>query len=363
MNILIFNWRDTKHSWAGGSEIYIHELAKRWVAQKNKVTLFCAEDVEREIPEYEVIDGVDIYRKGSRFTVYIWAIIYYFKLFRKNTDVIVDVENGIPFFTPLYSAKKKICLVYHVHGKQFFYELPFPISLIGFILEKYIFPVIYSKISLIAISKSTKKELIRIGFSSKKISLVSPGVENKGKYKSSKYKKPTILYLGRIKKYKRISILIDLLPKILVNIPNVKLIIAGWGSEAPLILDSIMKSKNKKNINVLGPVTESEKRYLLAKSWVFVNPSLHEGWGISVTEANLYGTPAVAFNVPGLSDAIEDGKTGLLCRDNEEMVEKISRLIKNKSLRAKMGKSALLMAKTLTWDRAAEKSLKVLKST
>ena len=47
MNILILNWRDLKHSWAGGGEIYIFEQAKRWVKMGHSVTLFCGNDVEK----------------------------------------------------------------------------------------------------------------------------------------------------------------------------------------------------------------------------------------------------------------------------------------------------------------------------
>ncbi len=158
-----------------------------------------------------------------------------------------------------------------------------------------------------------------------------------------------------------INLLIEILPHILKKVPNARLIIAGWGSEAPLISDMIMKSKERRNIDIIGPVSEKEKRYLLARSWVFVNPSLHEGWGNSITEANLHGTPAVAFNVPGLSDAIVNAETGFLCRDRDDMVEKVCKIIMDGKLRAKMSKHASARAKSFNWEGAAEASLRILK--
>jgi glycosyltransferase involved in cell wall biosynthesis len=365
MNILVFNWRDIRHSWAGGSEIYIHELVKRWVKNGNKVILFCAQDREGNLPEKEIIDNVTIYRKGGRYSVYLWAPIWYMTKFRKQSDVIVDVENGIPFFTPLFSRKKKICLVYHVHGKQFFYELSFPLSFIGYVLERYVFPFLYHNIPIMAISESTKRELTRIGFKASKITIVTPGIQKtsfrfQGLLK--KYKRPTILYLGRIKRYKRIDILISVLPEILKHHPEARLLIAGWGTEAPVISDLIMKSKHRKHIELIGPVSELEKKTLIHKSWVFVNPSLHEGWGISVIEANLFATPAVAFQVPGLSDAIKNKKSGFLCKDKKEFVEKLNLLLTDHKLRNTMSVNAREWAEKFSWDKAAQQSLSFLKS-
>lgn len=363
MNILILNWRDTKHSWAGGSELYIHELAKRWVKQENKVTLFCGQDIVSFLPEKEVIDGINIIRKGGKFSVYLWAFIYYFKYFRKNTDLIIDVENGVPFFTPFYSRKKKICLVYHVHAEQFFYELGFPLNIIGFLLEKYVFPLVYRNIPILAISKTTKNELVKLRFKKEKITVVYPGVDLRNRVNhEAKYKKPTILYLGRIKKYKRIDKLIHVFEKIYKLNPKARLMIAGWGSEAPMISDFVMKSKLRKSIDIMGPVSENEKAKLYAKAWVFVNPSLHEGWGISVIEANLHGTPAVAFKVTGLSDSIVDGKTGYLCKDELDMANKILTLIDNKPLLQRFSKQSREWALKFDWDNAADKSLKLIET-
>lgn len=362
MNITIFNWRDIKNSWTGGSELYIHELAKRWQKEGNSVSILTAEDPVKKLPKKEIIDGITVYRKGGRFSVYFWAPLVYLTTLRKQTDVIIDIENGIPFFTPLFSLKKKIAIVYHVHGKQFFYELPLPLSVIGFFLEKYVFPILYTNVPIISISKSSKAELVKLGFPSSHIHIVTPGVQYVSNGKHEKYKKPTILYLGRIKKYKRLDLLIDMFPKILKKVPTVKLIIAGWGTEGLRIIDVVMKNSYRRHVDILGPVSESEKRILLRRSWLMINPSLHEGWGISVTEANLYGTPAVAFKVPGLSDAIVNLKTGFLCVNQDEFVTRVYELIRQKSLRDKMGKQAQQLARKLTWEKAAKNSLRIIKS-
>lgn len=362
MNILIFNWRDPKHSWAGGGEIYIFEQAKRWVKLGHEVTVFCGNDRDKNLPIFETIDGIHIHRKGGRYTVYFWAIWYYFTLGKKNNEFIIDVQNGIPFFTPIFSRLPKISYVYHIHGKQFFYELPKPLSYIGYVIEKFIFPFVYRKTPIIAISETTQEELVKIKFQKKNISIVYSGINGSkiGKNKIKKFSHPTILYLGRIKKYKRVDLLIHLFPQILKQVPKAKLIIAGWGTEASTVVDSVMKSPLRKKITLVGPVSNAEKKSLLSKSWLFVNPSIGEGWSIAVIEANLHGTPAIAFAVPGLTESIKHGKTGLLAKNEKDFVNKICKILTNQSLREKLSKNATIWAHQFSWTRSANESLKIL---
>lgn len=362
MRILIFNWRDTKHSWAGGGEIYVFEQAKRWVKNGHAVTLFCGEDFEKKLPPFEIIDGIKIYRKGGRYSLYFWAIWYYFTKLKKNADIIVDVENGIPFFTPLFSQLPKTCFVHHVHRKQFFYELPFPVNFLGYSIETYIFPLIYKHTPIIAVSKTTRNDLIEIGIPRKNIYIVLNGI-NKYSNKTINYKKfinPTILYLGRIKKYKRVDLLVSIFPQIVKKIPQARLILAGWGTEASNVANLVMVSSLRRKISLLGPVSDTEKKSLLSKSWVFVNPSIGEGWSIAVIEANYYGTPAVSFNVPGLRESIQTGKTGLLAKDEKDITDKICLILSNKNLRIRMNKEAMQWAQKFDWNASATKSLILL---
>lgn len=362
MRILILNWRDLKHEWAGGGEVYITELAKRWIKMGHQVTFFCGQDVRRNLPSEEIVDGMCIIRKGGRYSLYLWAVWYYLKRLRKECDVVVDVQNGIPFFSVLYSRKPKVAVVYHVHGKQFFIELPFPYSIIGYIIEKYVFPLFYHFTPIIAISKTTKSELFELGFSKKQINIVYSGINTpvNSEKLDAKFSRPTILYLGRIKKYKRVKMLVEIMPEILKEVPNTRLLVAGWGTEGGFITDVSMRSIFRKKVKIIGPVSESEKKQLLSKSWLFVNPSLREGWGISVIEANLYKTPAVAFNVPGLSESIRNQETGILVDNKEGLIKAIVQVLNDQKLRKSLSLNAYKWANTFSWDRAARESMEVL---
>lgn len=363
MKILIFNWRDPKHTWAGGGEIYIFEQASRWVKMGHEVTVFCGEDIEKKLPPFEITNGVKIYRKGGRYSLYLWAIWYYFIYLKEKMDIVIDVENGIPFFTPIFCRIPKITYVYHIHGNQFFYELPTPLNHIGFIIERFIFPLLYKYVPIIAISEATKKQLIKIGFREKNITIVYCGISELqwiAKKSVKKFSKPTILYLGRIKKYKRVDLLVNMFPQIIEKIPNARLIIAGWGTEASQLANLIMKSPLRRKISLVGPVSNKEKRVLLSKSWIFVNPSAGEGWSIAVIEANLHRTPAVSFDVSGLAESIKHGETGLLAKNEEDLISKICEVLKDHMLRERLSKNAAIWANSFNWDRSAKESLNIL---
>jgi len=92
-----------------------------------------------------------------------------------------------------------------------------------------------------------------------------------------------------------------------------------------------------------------------------VCPSVKEGWGITVVEANALGTPAVVTKAPGLVDAVRDGETGLLVPDvaPDEFVRGIAnavaRLLEDDALADRLSQGARSWARRFTWDEAAER--------
>ena len=349
-----------RNEWAGGAEIYVTELAKRWVKEGHEITFFCGQNYHKNLPSEETIDGIKIVRKGGRYTLYLWAAWYYLIRFRKECDVIVEAQNGVPFFTRLYSRKPLTAIYFHVHGLQFFIELPPPMSYVGYFMEKFLFPFFYRNTPIVAISQTTKIALIKLGIPKKNIDIVYCGLNIASNGKVSKFKTPTILYLGKIKKYKRVNMLIKFMPEILKKIPNARLLIAGWGTDGPYLTDASMKSEVRKKVKIVGPVSDKEKKELMSKSWVCANPSIHEGWGIPVIEANLFGTPTVSFNVPGLSESIKDGKTGLLAKNEEEFIGGVVKILKNKTIRKSLGKESIKWAKSFSWDTSSEQFLSII---
>jgi len=359
--ILIFNWRDTRHVQAGGAEEYIHELAKRWVEKGNVVNIFCGND--GKCPRNETIDGVKIIRRGGFYFVYIWAFVYYVLRFRGKYDVIIDCQNGVPFFAPLYVKEKTFCLMFHVHQKVFKKSLPGPLALLASVLENRTMPWVYRKTNFITISNSTKQDMVNLGFEAERISIIYPGVDLSKLKPGVKSRNPSVLYLGRLKEYKSVDLFIKAAAKIKKDIPNAEFIIAGDGDYKEHLEKLAEKMRLKGKIKFLGKVTEEEKIKLYQKAWIFVNPSCMEGWGITSIEANACGTPVVASDVPGLRDSVNNPHSGLLFKygNTKELTEKIRLLLVDVKMRRNMNKESILWAQNFNWNKSASESMRIIK--
>lgn len=359
LKILIFNWRDTKHIWSGGAEVYIHELAKRWVKEGNRVTLFCGNDGKSS--RHEIIDGVNVIRRGGFYTVYIWAFLYYVLRLRKRYDVIIDSENGIPFFTPLYTTKPKFLLIHHVHQDVFQINLKPPLAWIGAFLEKKLMPFVYKNAEVVTVSPSSKADIIGNKLTRKDPFVIYNGVDQK--YKPGiKSKSPLVLYIGRIRTHKSLHIFVYAAKKVLEILPDIQFIIAGEGQQSGLIKKLINDLGLDKKVLFLGKVSEEKKLNLYQKAWVFVNPSLMEGWGITTIEANACGVPVIASNVPGLRDAVHNPHSGLLVPygNVDEFAQSIEYLVRNTKIRKGMSEEAVEWSKNYTWDKSAKEFLDLI---
>lgn len=354
MKILIFNWRDTKHKFAGGAEVYVHELAKRWVKQGNKVTIFCGNDNKHK--SNETVEGVEVVRRGGTYTVYLFAFIYYIFKFRGKYDLIIDCENGIPFFTPLYVNKPVILVIHHVHQKIIQRYLRFPINIIASLLEAKMMPVIYRNKKVVTVSDSSKEEIIKLGFINEEdIEIIHNGKAIKNTVFTPKTEYPTFLYLGRLQDYKNIDVAIAAFAKVVKKYNKAKLKIVGYGESLSKLKKLSVLLQIENSVEFLGKVTDTEKINLLSESWAAIHPSQIEGWGITVIEANACGTPVIASRVNGLRDSVVDGKTGILVeyRNVDEFAKAMTRLIRNPQLRNNLSREAYVWSKNFNWNKSA----------
>jgi len=355
LRILILNWRDTRHKWAGGAEIYINEIAKRWRKEGNQVTLFCGNDSHS--PRNEVIDGINVVRRGGLYTVYLWGFLYYILKFRGKYDVIIDSENGLPFFTPLYVKEQVLLIVYHIHQEVFREHLRFPLSGIVRFLEGSLMPKVYRNNRVITISKSSKDDILNLGLGKKNgVSIVHPGIESALFKKQEKTKNPLFTYVGRLKPYKNVDIAIEAFAEVAGLYPNAQFLVIGEG-ESLTSLEKLTRELNiENNVTFTGRVSEAQKARLLAKSWVVLQPSMIEGWGITVIEANAAGTPVIASDVNGLRDSVVHGQTGTLVpiKDVDAFAQAMIDLILDKKYREVISDNAYSWSKNFSWDDSSK---------
>lgn len=351
--ILFFNWRDTKHSWAGGAESYIQEIAERLVKSGHKVTIFCGND--NHCARNEVVNGVQIVRRGGNYSVYFWAFIYYIFRFKSHFDIVIDCENGIPFLTPIYVKQPIFLLIHHIHQDVFRKHLMFPFSEIASYIESDVMTFLYKHHHILTVSESSKKQILGLGLGSEEsIDVVNPGIEKILFKKKRKTTAPTIVYVGRLKPYKNVDVAIQAFRKVLDVYPTALFNIAGSG-ECLVELQKLVKNLDMKdNVKFVGQVTDEEKAHLFGKSWVAVQPSTIEGWGITVIEANASGTPVIASNVKGLQESVVDGETGLLVPvDNVKLLaEAMIELLTDKKKLKKLSTEAYKWSKQFSWEKS-----------
>jgi len=363
LRILVFSWKDMKHPWAGGSEVNIHEQARRWVADGHEVTIFTSRF--KGMKRREIVDGMDIYRAGGRFTIYLLAPFAYLFLLRRKADVILDIINGIPFFTPLYSRKPIVALVHHVHREMFVIELGSLLGRPGKLVEQYLVPLLYRRRPFICVSESTASSMRKNLYKGDELDIrvIHNGISQNhyAKSETTRFEAPTILYLGRLKKYKQLPKLIAMMPEVRERVPDARLMVVGSGDALPDAEEAARIHNVDDCVSFLGFVSEEEKADLYRQAWVLATASMVEGWGLTVIEANACGTPAVSFNVPGLNESIVNGKTGRLARSDEDFAAALVEILRDESLRSTLSDGAREWSLRFSWETTAARSLAVLK--
>ncbi len=355
--IMVFCWRDPMHPQSGGSETYLHEQAKRWVAAGHKVVWF-AQSFEGSL-HHQKVDGVEVFRAGRVPSVFLCGALWYTFRSGRNFDFIIDCMNGIPFFTPLFSTKPKVCLVHHIHARHFAEELPPVIGRLAAFVEARVVPFVYRATSFLTVSPSTGAEMQKMRMSRFPIEIIHNGVDA-ALVPGRKAAKPTVLYLGRLKRYKRVHILIEEFSAVRAAVPDAELIIAGTG-DYERELRALVDEKRIAGVTFAGFVDDDEKLRLLQSAWVFAMPSSVEGWGIAVIEANACGTPAVAFDVKGLRDCIRHDYSGLLVTDRAAFRSAIIRLLLNEPLRNQLASSARVWSAQFSWEQTAARTLETIR--
>ena len=363
LNILALNWEDLDNPQAGGAEVHLQEILKRIAQKGHKVTLLCSGFPGCK-PE-ERIDGVDIVRRGSRLNFNFVAPFALKKLIKsQNWDIVLEDINKIPFFSPLFHNLPLLVVIPHLFADSVFKEINFVLGLYIYLSEKPISRV-YKGFQFMVISESTKEDLVKRGIPADDIHVVHCGIDH-SLYRTDpavpKDPDPTVIYLGRLKKYKSIDHLLIAFAQTLKEIPQAKLVVVGEGDYRGNLEGLAGELKIEDKIEFTGFVDQVEKVRRLQEAWVAVCPSLKEGWGLTNIEANACGTPVLASNVPGLKDSVVNGETGVLFEygDTKELSDHLVKILSDADSRKKLTEGGLGWAKKFSWDHAADKTLELI---
>ena len=359
MNILVLNWRDMKHPEAGGAEVHFQELFKRLVRKGHSVTLLTTRF--RGAEWEDVQDGIKVLRWGHTYT-FNWEAPFFIRRLRKEQtfDCIVDDVNKIPFFTPRWFPRLPVCAFFHhLFGRTVFDLAPYPFALYVHLLERRS-AWGYRDVPCCTVSKSTKADLIAHGFRGDNITIIENSVDT-DRYIPSASKdakdEATLVFAGRLKRYKNVSLAIEALADLAPRHPAIRLVVAGAGDDEGHLKSRARDLCVADRVDFVGFISEEEKISLLQRATLFVNPSHKEGWGITNIEANACGTAVVANDAPGLRDSVLDGKTGLLYKENDkdDLIRCIEILLDTPDKREALQVWGREWALSFSWDSSAQK--------
>ena len=363
MKILALNWQDLTNPMAGGAEVHLEELLRRIAARGHEVTLFCS-GYAGALPEEE-IEGIRIIRRGSRYSFNWIAPFGLRKLVRQNDfDVLIEDINKIPFYTPLYLKLPTLVVVPHLFSTTVFKEINFLLGLYIYFSEKPLVPI-YRGRAFNVISESTAEDIADRGIPRADISVVHCGIDTETyNFDASvrKFDRPTVLYLGRIKKYKAIQHLVIAFEKVLKTLPEAELKIVGAGDHLPKLKSLAGRLKIRDRVDFPGFVSREKKVEILRRSHVAVYPSSKEGWGLTNIEANACGTAVIAADSPGLRDSVSHDRTGYLYKygNTDELAERLVQVLTDEERRARLEKGGLEWVRKFNWDAAADEFLGLL---
>lgn len=359
MKLLLINWQDRLNPQAGGAEAHLHEIFGRLAERGHDIQMLVSG--WRGAPPTERVDGMEVRRAGGRHTFGLAARAAYSRYFSRHSfDLVVEALNKVPVFSPVWSGRPGALIVHHLFGATAFREASPPVAAATWLLERPL-PRVYRNLPVQAISRSTADDLVARGLRHEDIRVIHPGVDLSYFTPDSSVARspdPGFLYLGRLKRYKGVDLLLRALALLRDRGVTARLTVAGRGDQLEPLRRLSSQLGLEGAVEFAGFVTEDRKRELLRTAWANLFPSPKEGWGITNIEAAACGTPSIASDSPGLRESVVHERTGLLVPHGDVplLAAAMERLASDRAEVERLGAGALAFAGEFGWDRAAERT-------
>ena len=358
--VTMLAWRDLDDPEAGGSEIHASTVAKTWAEAGVEVTMRTSYAAGH--PQVAVRDGYRVIRKAGRYLVFPRAMISQRAGWHGRSDGLVEIWNGMPFFSPVWATGPRIVFLHHHHAEMWDMTLPPRLARIGRLVESRLAPPMYRRTNIVTLSDTAKGELVdEMGLPAERITVVRPGIDPQFSPGGGRAATPLIVAVGRLVPVKRFDLLIDVLAELRGRHPELEAVIVGEG----YLREELEAQRHELGadswIHLPGRVTDDELISLYRQAWVVASTSAREGWGMSMTEASACGTPVVATAISGHGDSVIPGVTGLLAEGRREpFADALEAVLGDPDLRGRLGEGGLQFASELTWDATALGTFEVL---
>jgi glycosyltransferase involved in cell wall biosynthesis len=350
-HVVLLNWRDTGHPQGGGSERYVERVAFGLADRGYRVTICCS--AYPGAARDETVRGVRFRRRGNDLTVYWYSLLF---LLRASADLVVDVQNGLPFFSRLVTRCPVVVLVHHLHREQWRIVFGPLVGRVGWWIESWLAPRVYRRCQYVTVSEATRRALAGVGVPQSRTLVVHNGMEAPPAAAGGRSPEPLLVAVSRLAPHKRLEHAIEAVARLRPRWPGLRLEIVGQGPWFDRLAAHAAALGVEDAVSLRGWLDEPGKHDALARAWVHLCPSIKEGWGIAVVEAAAHGVPTVAYrSAGGVTESVRHGSTGLLVGDDlDQFVVAVEALLASPQLRATMALACAARALEFRWDATVD---------
>lgn len=317
LRFLMLNWRDPRNPRAGGAERVSVRFLQALQERGHEVDWFAFGFPGA--PEEEVCEGLRVRRGGGVGS----AIVAARRWVRSQPpyDLVVDQHHGVPWMAPWWSGTRCLAFIHEVLGPVWGTFYRWPVNHLGPWQERLVLRM-YRGVPFWVPSESTRKALMGLGV--RRVRVLRNGVDveplaaledKAGVGVGVEGGRVRLLVVSRLAPNKRVDHAIEVVKELQRRGVGATLSIVGGGLSRSVLEAQVARLGLGGVIRFFGQVTEAEKREHLRSHDLLLHPSVREGWGLNVLEANAMGTPAVVYPVAGLVDSTVDGETGWVSRE------------------------------------------------
>jgi glycosyltransferase involved in cell wall biosynthesis len=351
VHVLAFRDRDDPE--AGGSELHASQVGAHLVRAGVEVTHHTA--AVPGLPSEVLRDGVRVVRRGGRLGVFPRTALDERSGRLGPCDGIVEVFHGVPFFAPVWARRiPQIGVVHHVHLGTWGQLLGQPGATVGELLERHLVPRAYRRRDLVTVAASTRDEIVRAyRVPPEQVRVVPNGLHPRFSPGGTRAPGPLVVAVTRLMPQKGGRDLLATMAAVARGYPATRFAVVGDGPELAMLQQEAVRLGIADAVTFAGRVPDDELVDWYRRAWVVLSTSHREGFGLTLAEAAGCATPTVARRIPGHTDAVLDGRTGILADDVEGMADAVVRLLGDGDLRAALGRAGRDHALALRWEATA----------
>ena len=352
-HVVAVTWRDLDAPDAGGSEVHLAEVTRRWADAGLDVSVRAA--AVPDGPRSVTRNGVEVHRRGGRVGVFPGAALDTLRGRLGPADGVVDVFHGMPFLVPLWTRRPRVAVAHHCHIGTWRDLAPPGLAQIGHLTERFGVRAVYRRTPIVTLSPSSAAEITEhMGVAADRLRIGPVGVDDNYDVDPGvpRSERPLVVAGGRFMPPKGLDLLPGLLAAVRERVPDLEAVVFGDGPGRAAVAAEVAERGAGGWLRLAGFVDRDEQIDLYRRAWLLAAPSRREGWNMTITEAAACGTPAVVTRIPGHVDAVVDGETGRLA-DIGALAPTIAEVLSDEGQRRRLAAGAVARARRFRWEHTA----------